>query len=432
MRIPDLKLLLEPERAPTLAEAVERWRSSRVDVREGTRVFHRVALDRLLPLIGDRRLDGITVEDLNGAVVSLSEKGRKPATIRKSIQTLATLLDDSGIDPNPARGRIRFPYEETIEPEPPTSEHVEAVFRLLAPAYRLPLLWLDWSGARVSSVETLRVGDYDEPARRVRLRAATQKQRRALWSNSPTSSRTRSSRRSRRARTAIPTLSYSPKQERIVSGPRSRAPAEPPRSLLLPARSPSPKDQPPPSAGQDVGADRGVRRPAEALRHVGRLHARPQRRSRDRLCDPSCVSEHPTAEEIRTHPYVQALLRHSPDYPIVVVEHDVALTWDDDSPESDRAVLDQALFTSHPIPEEARIYGYTTYKAGHDQREWWPNLVFLSLADEGGHAQLARLFVPTGKTDSRRGGGPQSSLLERFSSLIWRVRLGRRRTTSGD
>ena len=52
-------------------------------------------------------------------------------------------------------------------------------------SYRLPLLWLDWSGARVSSVETITVGDYDETLRRVRLRAATTKSRRALWVELP-------------------------------------------------------------------------------------------------------------------------------------------------------------------------------------------------------------------------------------------------------
>jgi integrase len=63
--------------------------------------------------------------------------------------------------------------------------HVEAVVRLLPTAYRLPLLWLDWSGARLASVETVLVGDYDELARRVRLRAATTKTRAALWVELP-------------------------------------------------------------------------------------------------------------------------------------------------------------------------------------------------------------------------------------------------------
>jgi integrase len=47
--------------------------------------------------------------------------------------------------------------------------------------HRLALLWLDWSGARVSSIDLTTVGDYDEPRRRVRLRAATTKTRKALW-----------------------------------------------------------------------------------------------------------------------------------------------------------------------------------------------------------------------------------------------------------
>jgi integrase len=46
-------------------------------------------------------------------------------------------------------------------------------------------LWLDWSGARVGSVDSLLVGDYDEPRRRIRLRAATTKTRAALWIELP-------------------------------------------------------------------------------------------------------------------------------------------------------------------------------------------------------------------------------------------------------
>ncbi|HEX2293437.1 MAG TPA: tyrosine-type recombinase/integrase [Gaiellaceae bacterium] len=123
---------------------------------------------------------------MNEAIATLAAKGRKRETIRKSVKYLAAVLDDAGIDANPARDkRIRVPHEEVEELEPPTSEQVEAVYRLLAPAYRLPLLWLDWSGARLASIENVRVGDYDEPGRRVRLRAATTKTRKALWVELP-------------------------------------------------------------------------------------------------------------------------------------------------------------------------------------------------------------------------------------------------------
>lgn len=185
-RVPDLGTFALAQRAPTLAEAAERWRASRVDVAEGTRVLHRVALGRVLPILGQRRIDEISSDDVNAMVVELAASGRKRETIRKSVKYLASVLDERGIDPNPARDkRIRLPHEEPIELEPPTSEHVETVCQLLPSAYRLPLLWLDWSGARIASVETVKIGDYDEQARRVRLRAATTKTRVALWVELP-------------------------------------------------------------------------------------------------------------------------------------------------------------------------------------------------------------------------------------------------------
>jgi integrase len=185
-RVPDLRSLETAPRAVTVAEACERWRSSRIDVSESTRVLHRVALSRVLPLLGERRIDELTVDDVNAMTVALADAGKKRETIRKSVKYLAAVLEEEGIDPNPARSkRIRLPHAELVELEPPTSEHVEAVVRLLPCSYRLPLLWLDWSGARLGSIEAVRVDDYDEPRRRVRLRAATTKARAALWVELP-------------------------------------------------------------------------------------------------------------------------------------------------------------------------------------------------------------------------------------------------------
>jgi len=186
MRVPDLTLLMEPVAASTLAAAAGRWRDSRVDVTEGTRVLHRVALNRVLPHLGAHRVDEITAADVVAMVTALSAAGSKRETIRKSVKYLAAVLDECGADPNPARAKtIRLPYEEQEEINPPTAAHVEAVYGLLRPAYRLPLLWLDWSGARVASVDTVTVGDYDERDRRIRLRASTTKTRAALWVDLP-------------------------------------------------------------------------------------------------------------------------------------------------------------------------------------------------------------------------------------------------------
>jgi hypothetical protein len=103
-------------------------------------------------------------------------------TIRKTLQTLGMILDHAGVTPNPVRDRqVRLPREDEEEINPPTGEHVEAVYRLMPTKHRIALLWLDWSGARVSSVDLTLVGDYDEPRRRVRLRSSTTKTRKALW-----------------------------------------------------------------------------------------------------------------------------------------------------------------------------------------------------------------------------------------------------------
>ena len=58
------------------------------------------------------------------------------------------------------------------------ASHVEAVYERVDDVYKLPLLLLDWWGARVSSIYEARVGDYDRINRRVRLRASTTKTRR--------------------------------------------------------------------------------------------------------------------------------------------------------------------------------------------------------------------------------------------------------------
>jgi hypothetical protein len=66
---------------------------------------------------------------------------------------------------------VKLPREEPKAITPPDGEHVGCVYHLVPAKHRLPLLWLDWSGARVSSIDRLLVGDYDEPRRRGRVPA---------------------------------------------------------------------------------------------------------------------------------------------------------------------------------------------------------------------------------------------------------------------
>jgi integrase len=165
-RVPVLDTLVEQASAPTLAEAGERWKKSRVDVTEATKLQQSVSL-KLAPLLGARRVDDLKPKDVADLVGALMTTGKKPGTIRKAVQAVAMVLDYAGIQPNPARDRVvvKLPREEAEELNPPTAEHVAAVYRRLPEKHRLPLLFLDWSGARVAAIDLTRVGDYDEARR---------------------------------------------------------------------------------------------------------------------------------------------------------------------------------------------------------------------------------------------------------------------------
>ena len=181
-RIPDFRPTAVESTSPTFERAARAWRASRLDIAESTRDQHRIQIDKLLPLISTRRVDELTAADFADVVARLHADGVARETIRKTLGAAAMTLDHAGITPNPVRDRsIKLPREEPEEINPPSAAHVEAVYRLIPSRHRLPLLWLDWSGARVSSVDLTRVGDYDEPRRRLRLRAATTKTRQALW-----------------------------------------------------------------------------------------------------------------------------------------------------------------------------------------------------------------------------------------------------------
>ena len=183
MRVPDLSVLRESVPQPTLADAARRWQASRVDVAEATTIQHRTALNRALPVLGSRRVDAIAPQDLAELVGLLHGEGKVRDTIRKTLTALAMVFDHAGISPNPARDRlaVKLPREEPEELEPPSADELEAVYRLLPTKHRLAFLFLDWSGARVSAIDWTLVSDYDAARRRVRLRAATTKTRRALW-----------------------------------------------------------------------------------------------------------------------------------------------------------------------------------------------------------------------------------------------------------
>ncbi len=97
------------------------------------------------------------------------------------------VFDHAGVSPNPARDRVRvrLPREERPEIQPPAAAHVEAVYRLLAPAYRLPLLVLDGTGMGVGELEQITWGDVDEQRGRWRVSRTVAKTRYGRWITVP-------------------------------------------------------------------------------------------------------------------------------------------------------------------------------------------------------------------------------------------------------
>jgi integrase len=198
MRMPELNSLTRKRVvAPSLREAAERWRESRVDVRDSTKVQHRVALARALAVLGERPVDEVTPADVAELVAKLATRGMKRESIRKTTTAVAMVLDlvgaplcgrDSrGAAVNAARDRVvvKLPREEPEQLEPPTADHVERVGEVLTVPYLLGLLSLDYTGARVGELEAARVGDLDESRKAWLVRASVSKTRQPRWAELP-------------------------------------------------------------------------------------------------------------------------------------------------------------------------------------------------------------------------------------------------------
>src|SRR5581483_7408347 len=91
-RVPQLELLA-PAPTITLRAVAEAWRKSRIDVSDGTRATHAVNLGRILPTLGERQPAAITKGHVQELVAKLAGEGLARESIRKTIATLAMVLD---------------------------------------------------------------------------------------------------------------------------------------------------------------------------------------------------------------------------------------------------------------------------------------------------------------------------------------------------
>ena len=128
---------------------------SRVDVAEATAIGHGVQLGRVMPHLGTRRVDEITVADIAQLVATLHAAGYKRETIRKSVTVArpgARLLRHQGQPGSRPRPRSA-PARRTARADPPVADQIEAVLSLMPRLYALAVLVLDATGMRVGELE---------------------------------------------------------------------------------------------------------------------------------------------------------------------------------------------------------------------------------------------------------------------------------------
>ncbi len=137
-----------------------------------------------MPVLGDKSPAAITKADVADLVAKLHDRGLARESIRKTIATLAMVLDHAEVVPNPAR-KVELPERVVDHVNPPTAAQIESMFGGLGGQYRLPLLVLDALGLRVSELEQLTWGDVDEHDGRFLISAARTKTRRGRWVDVP-------------------------------------------------------------------------------------------------------------------------------------------------------------------------------------------------------------------------------------------------------
>lgn len=144
------------------------WLASRIDVKERTRTNYTISVHQILQVFGRRDPARITRDDIQQWVGTLSA-----GVINLRLGTLTQILDYAGVDPNPARAKIRKPKKPTSEPFLPTRAELEAIYVELGKANPTMVdgcRLLEHLGLRVGELVALEYRDVDHQRKRVLVR----------------------------------------------------------------------------------------------------------------------------------------------------------------------------------------------------------------------------------------------------------------------
>ena len=182
-----LRKTAKPRR--TLDDWFELWVKTRIDVDERTRENYRVHWKRISPKFGRRVPDAIEhgeiQEWINEQTAELT-----PAVVRDYLGTFRQVVDQTGVEPNPARHRaLRLPTAERPIHSPPSDKHVLAMLDEFRLEYRLLFVFLEQTGSRLGETLGWTWGDVDHTNMRILSRPENVKgrrgHRRARWVQVP-------------------------------------------------------------------------------------------------------------------------------------------------------------------------------------------------------------------------------------------------------